>query len=135
MNITEVDLKGSFAVGVGSGGASGKVAVVQLCLDSGRCDVMHIVHSGIPPSLVTILEDPSILKVVAHFLNLPILRSVSFVQSCGVSLVPFENVGESSHATTSLQFNEQSELEMKVCNFCKKLGFSLKKIQRQLGVV
>lgn len=40
------------------------MAVVQLCVDSSRCDVMHILHSGIPPSLVTILEDPSILKVI-----------------------------------------------------------------------
>lgn len=50
---------------VGSGGTPGKVAVVQLCLDSSRCDVMHILQSSIPPSLATILQDPSILKVIA----------------------------------------------------------------------
>ncbi|KAG0580196.1 hypothetical protein KC19_4G155400 [Ceratodon purpureus] len=44
------------------GGAPGKVAVIQLCLESSRCDVMQIVDTGIPPSLATILEDSSIVK-------------------------------------------------------------------------
>lgn len=54
---------------VGSGGAPRKVAVVQLCLESSRCDVMQIVHSRIPSSLATILEDPSIVKVTSHALK------------------------------------------------------------------
>ena len=46
-----------------SGEAAGKVAVVQLCVESSRCDVMHIMHSGIPSSLASLLRDSSILKV------------------------------------------------------------------------
>lgn len=40
-----------------------KVAVVQICLGSERCDVMHIIHSGIPPVLQSLLEDQSSVKV------------------------------------------------------------------------
>ena len=54
------------------GGVPGKVAVVQLCLESSRCDVMQIVHSGIPPLLATLLEDPSIVKVISYVLNLTV---------------------------------------------------------------
>ncbi|XP_021834571.1 Werner Syndrome-like exonuclease [Prunus avium] len=41
----------------------GKAAVMQICLDTSCCHVMHIVHSGIPQSLQLLLEDASILKV------------------------------------------------------------------------
>lgn len=54
----DVEWKTSFRRDVGSG----KVAVIQLCLDYSRCDVMHIIYSGIPSSLYAILEDPTILK-------------------------------------------------------------------------
>lgn len=69
---------------VGSGGVPGKVAVVQLCLESGRCDVMQIVHSGIPPSLATLLEDPSILKVAFLVLSFTLLR---FAEPCALQPV------------------------------------------------
>jgi len=48
---------------ISPGEGAGKVAVVQLCLEASRCDVMHIKHSGIPPSLLSILQDSTILKV------------------------------------------------------------------------
>ncbi|CAH2079447.1 unnamed protein product [Thlaspi arvense] len=41
----------------------GKVAVVQICVDSNHCDVMHIIHSGIPQSLKHLIEDPTLVKV------------------------------------------------------------------------
>lgn len=40
-----------------------KVAVVQLCVDADKCNVFHVIHSGIPSSLKTILEDPMVSKV------------------------------------------------------------------------
>ncbi|CAL2227643.1 unnamed protein product [Prunus armeniaca] len=40
-----------------------KAAVMQICVDTSCCHVMHIVHSGIPQSLQLLLEDASILKV------------------------------------------------------------------------
>ncbi|KAH9288368.1 hypothetical protein KI387_032485, partial [Taxus chinensis] len=40
-----------------------KAAVLQICLDANRCDVMHIIHSGIPPGLQSLLEDESSVKV------------------------------------------------------------------------
>ncbi|CAK9275885.1 unnamed protein product [Sphagnum jensenii] len=55
----DTEWKASFQRGEGAG----KVAVVQLCLEASRCDVMHIKHSGIPPSLLSILQDSTILKV------------------------------------------------------------------------
>lgn len=40
-----------------------KVALLQICADKDRCDVMHIIHSGIPPLLQSLLEDGSSVKV------------------------------------------------------------------------
>jgi len=41
----------------------GKVAVMQICTDSSHCHVLHLIHSGIPPNLQLLLEDPTVLKV------------------------------------------------------------------------
>ncbi|KAI3934328.1 hypothetical protein MKW92_016826 [Papaver armeniacum] len=45
------------------GGKTGKAAVMQICGDPGLCYVMHIHHSGIPPVLQSLLEDPTSVKV------------------------------------------------------------------------
>ncbi|XP_043720310.1 Werner Syndrome-like exonuclease isoform X2 [Telopea speciosissima] len=45
------------------GHAQRKAAVIQICGDSSNCYVMHIIHSGIPPILQTLLEDSTSLKV------------------------------------------------------------------------
>ncbi|XP_010274075.1 PREDICTED: Werner Syndrome-like exonuclease isoform X1 [Nelumbo nucifera] len=45
------------------GEAPGKAAVFQICGDTSRCDVMHIIHSGIPPILQSLLEDSTTIKV------------------------------------------------------------------------
>ncbi|KAG0459164.1 hypothetical protein HPP92_022292 [Vanilla planifolia] len=41
-----------------------KTAVLQICVDSFNCYVMHIIHSGIPTALKLLLEDPSIKKLL-----------------------------------------------------------------------
>ncbi|KAA8548370.1 hypothetical protein F0562_000054 [Nyssa sinensis] len=41
----------------------GKAAVMQICGDTSHCYVMHIIHSGIPLSLQSLLEDPTTVKV------------------------------------------------------------------------
>nr|AHW98474.1 3'-5' exonuclease [Oryza brachyantha] len=40
-----------------------KVAVMQLCMEKTHCYVMHIIHSGVPPLLKSLLEDSSSVKV------------------------------------------------------------------------
>ncbi|PKA46221.1 Werner Syndrome-like exonuclease [Apostasia shenzhenica] len=45
------------------GEESRKTAVLQICVDSSNCYVMHIIHSGIPPALKLLLEDSSSFKV------------------------------------------------------------------------
>lgn len=42
-----------------------KTAVMQICGDNDHCHVMHVIYSGVPPSLKLILEDTSVLKVGA----------------------------------------------------------------------
>ncbi|XP_043720311.1 Werner Syndrome-like exonuclease isoform X3 [Telopea speciosissima] len=68
-SITDVD---SFVPRIGQwnpvcspyqGHAQRKAAVIQICGDSSNCYVMHIIHSGIPPILQTLLEDSTSLKV------------------------------------------------------------------------
>ncbi|KAJ0967212.1 hypothetical protein J5N97_024129 [Dioscorea zingiberensis] len=45
------------------GEAPSKAAVMQICMDFTHCYVMHIIHSGIPPILKSLLEDTSSIKV------------------------------------------------------------------------
>ncbi|GLT61001.1 hypothetical protein SLA2020_337370 [Shorea laevis] len=55
----DIEWKPSFRRGI----MPGKAAVMQLCCDTSFCHIMHIIHSGIPPSLQFLLEDSSISKV------------------------------------------------------------------------
>ncbi|KFK36233.1 hypothetical protein AALP_AA4G095600 [Arabis alpina] len=41
----------------------GKVAVVQICVGNDYCDVMHIIHSGVPQGLKHLIEDSTLVKV------------------------------------------------------------------------
>ncbi|CAI0437694.1 unnamed protein product [Linum tenue] len=55
----DIEWKPTFRKGV----PPGKAAVMQLCADIGQCYVMHIFHSGIPPSLRLLLRDSTLVKV------------------------------------------------------------------------
>ncbi|CAN7015640.1 unnamed protein product [Brassica oleracea var. botrytis] len=55
----DIEWRPSFRKGV----LPGKVAVVQICVDNSYCDVMQIIHSGIPQSLQHLIEDSSLVKV------------------------------------------------------------------------
>lgn len=66
----------------------GKAAVMQICGDTSHCYVMHIIHSGIPPSLRSLLEDSSVLKVC----NISYLKFCIYRISCIVYLVYTFNV-------------------------------------------
>jgi hypothetical protein len=50
-----------------------KVALMQLCVDKTHCYLMHIIHSGVPPILKSLLEDSSSVKVGNY---------VSIIRSC-----------------------------------------------------
>ncbi|XP_048235642.1 Werner Syndrome-like exonuclease isoform X2 [Ricinus communis] len=55
----DIEWKPTFKRGV----LPGKTAVMQLCTGTDYCHVMHIIHSGIPKSLQSLLEDSALLKV------------------------------------------------------------------------
>lgn len=55
----DIEWRPSFRKGV----LPGKAAVVQICVDNSYCDVMQIIHSGIPQSLQHLIEDSSLVKV------------------------------------------------------------------------
>ncbi|KAI7741988.1 hypothetical protein M8C21_014723 [Ambrosia artemisiifolia] len=55
----DIEWRPSFKKGVGQS----KAAVLQLCADAARCHVMHIIHSGFPQNLKSLLEDSKISKV------------------------------------------------------------------------
>ncbi|XP_019265597.1 PREDICTED: Werner Syndrome-like exonuclease isoform X2 [Nicotiana attenuata] len=55
----DIEWRPSFRKGV----APGKAAVMQICGDMGSCYVLHIIHSGIPQTLQSLLEDPTVVKV------------------------------------------------------------------------
>ncbi|KAI3697073.1 hypothetical protein L6452_29808 [Arctium lappa] len=55
----DIEWKPSFKKGV----KQGKAAVMQICADAARCHVMHIIHSGFPENLKSLLRDPRSVKV------------------------------------------------------------------------
>ncbi|KAK6266079.1 hypothetical protein QUC31_016916 [Theobroma cacao] len=55
----DIEWKPSFQRGI----LPGRAAVMQICCDTSYCYVMHIIHSGIPPSLRFLLEDSTVIKV------------------------------------------------------------------------
>lgn len=46
-----------------AGVKQGKAAVLQICANAARCHVMHIIHSGFPENLKSLLRDPRSVKV------------------------------------------------------------------------
>ncbi|OIW14684.1 hypothetical protein TanjilG_33026 [Lupinus angustifolius] len=57
----DIEWKPTFKKGV----PPGKVAVMQICFSNTHCHVLHLFHSGIPPNLRLLLQDPLFLKVGA----------------------------------------------------------------------
>ncbi|KAJ9701089.1 hypothetical protein PVL29_006440 [Vitis rotundifolia] len=51
------------------GVSQGKAAVMQICGGNSHCYVMHIIHSGIPRNLQSLLEDPTSMKVGVGIAN------------------------------------------------------------------
>ncbi|CAN6486075.1 unnamed protein product [Victoria cruziana] len=46
-----------------------RAAVLQICVDPAHCFVMHVIHSGIPAILQSVLEDETIPKVGVAIAN------------------------------------------------------------------
>ncbi|KAG6428367.1 hypothetical protein SASPL_112618 [Salvia splendens] len=61
----DLEWRPSFRRGV----SPGKVAVMQICGDNSCCHVLHLIHSGIPKNLQSLLEDDTSLKVGAGIAN------------------------------------------------------------------
>ncbi|KAK9140988.1 hypothetical protein Scep_010669 [Stephania cephalantha] len=61
----DIEWRPTFRRGV----APRKAAVMQICADASTCYVMHIIHSGIPSSLQSLLEDPKYVKVGVSIAN------------------------------------------------------------------
>ncbi|KAI3470032.1 hypothetical protein Pfo_026695 [Paulownia fortunei] len=55
----DIEWRPTFRRGV----APGKAAVLQICGDNSCCHVLHIIHSGLPKNLQSLLEDGTSLKV------------------------------------------------------------------------
>lgn len=61
----DIEWKPTFKRGV----KPGKAAVMQICGDKSHCHVMHIIHTGIPQKLRSLLEDPTSVKVGVSIAN------------------------------------------------------------------
>ncbi|XP_024983633.1 Werner Syndrome-like exonuclease [Cynara cardunculus var. scolymus] len=55
----DIEWRPTFKKGV----KQGKAAVLQICAGAARCHVMHIIHSGFPENLKSLLRDPRSVKV------------------------------------------------------------------------
>ncbi|KVI00367.1 Ribonuclease H-like domain-containing protein [Cynara cardunculus var. scolymus] len=56
----DIEWRPTFKKGV----KQGKAAVLQICAGAARCHVMHIIHSGFPENLKSLLRDPRSVKVI-----------------------------------------------------------------------
>ncbi|KAF6145810.1 hypothetical protein GIB67_028805 [Kingdonia uniflora] len=70
------------------GETSRKAAVMQICGNTGHCYVMHIIHSGIPPILQSLLENPAYVKVGVCIAN----DAVKVMKDYGVCVKPLEDL-------------------------------------------
>ncbi|KAJ9701091.1 hypothetical protein PVL29_006440 [Vitis rotundifolia] len=61
----DIEWRPTFRKGV----SQGKAAVMQICGGNSHCYVMHIIHSGIPRNLQSLLEDPTSMKVGVGIAN------------------------------------------------------------------
>ncbi|KAL6342667.1 hypothetical protein AAG906_013073 [Vitis piasezkii] len=61
----DIEWRPTFRKGV----SQGKAAVMQICGGNSHCYVMHIIHSGIPRNLQSLLEDPTSIKVGVGIAN------------------------------------------------------------------
>ncbi|KAL8525271.1 hypothetical protein ACS0TY_014773 [Phlomoides rotata] len=61
----DIEWRPSFTRGI----APGKAAVMQICGDNSYCHVLHIIHSGIPKNLQSLLEDHASQKVGVNIAN------------------------------------------------------------------
>ncbi|KAK9159899.1 hypothetical protein Syun_006240 [Stephania yunnanensis] len=61
----DIEWRPTFRRGV----APRKAAVMQICADASTCYVMHIIHSGIPSTMQSLLEDPKYVKVGVGIAN------------------------------------------------------------------
>ncbi|EOA17135.1 hypothetical protein CARUB_v10005399mg [Capsella rubella] len=82
----DIEWRPSFRKGV----LPGKVATVQICVDNNYCDVMHIVHSGIPPRLQHLIEDSTLVKVGIGIDG----DSVKLFHDYGVSIKDVEDLSD-----------------------------------------
>ncbi|KAF3666906.1 putative transcription factor bHLH62-like [Capsicum annuum] len=73
-----------------SGVPPGKAAVMQICGDKGNCYVLHIFHSGIPLTLQSLLEDPTVVKVGVCIAN----DAYKVLQDHNVSVKALEDLSE-----------------------------------------
>ncbi|KAL0867339.1 hypothetical protein Bca101_046457 [Brassica carinata] len=82
----DIEWRPSFRKGV----LPGKVAVVQICVDNNYCDVMQIIHSGIPHSLQHLIEDSTLVKVGVGIDG----DSVKLFHDHGVSIKDVEDLSD-----------------------------------------
>ncbi|MCD9558556.1 hypothetical protein HAX54_015961 [Datura stramonium] len=82
----DIEWKPTFRRGV----APGKTAVMQICGDKGNCYVLHIIHSGIPQTLQSLLEDPTVVKVGVCIAN----DAYKVLQDHNVSVKALEDLSE-----------------------------------------
>ncbi|XP_047317685.1 Werner Syndrome-like exonuclease [Impatiens glandulifera] len=80
----DIEWKPTFKKGV----PPGKAAVLQICADTSSCHVMHIIHSGIPHCLKSLLENPAFVKVGVGISN----DAVKLFSDHNASVQPLEDL-------------------------------------------
>ncbi|XP_059651164.1 3'-5' exonuclease isoform X1 [Cornus florida] len=111
----DIEWRPTFRRGV----SPGKAAVLQICGNKNFCYVMHIIHSGVPQSLQSLLEDPSSVKVGVGIGN----DAVKFFKDHNVSVKDLEDL--SALANQKLvgdpkQWGLGSLTEMVICKQIQK---------------
>ncbi|KAH0928860.1 LOW QUALITY PROTEIN: hypothetical protein HID58_014587 [Brassica napus] len=109
----DIEWRPSFRKGV----LPGKAAVVQICVDNSYCDVMQIIHSGIPQSLQHLIEDSSLVKVGIGIDG----DSVKLFHDHGVSIKDVEDLSDLANKKIGGGLKKWSLASLTETLVCKEL--------------
>ncbi|KAL1548111.1 Werner Syndrome-like exonuclease isoform X1 [Salvia divinorum] len=109
----DLEWRPSFRRGV----SPGKVAVMQICGDNSCCHVLHLIHSGIPKNLQSLLEDDTSLKVGAGIAN----DAKKLWKDYNVSINTFQDLSDRANQKLGGEHKKWGLSSLTEMLLCKKL--------------
>uniref|UniRef100_A0A1D1YCD6 3'-5' exonuclease n=1 Tax=Anthurium amnicola TaxID=1678845 RepID=A0A1D1YCD6_9ARAE len=102
----------------GRGEIPRKAAVMQICVDTAHCFVMHIIHSGIPSILTSLLGDSSYVKVGVSIAN----DALKILKDYGIRVAPLDDLSSFANLKLGGTHKKWSLCSLTEMLTCKQLA-------------